>query len=95
MGSDEIGRRKAGVGQMKDEPSLTALMVNRLIADLDNGFVHRTKPLRLTFQKFEGSHGWIPMLVCDFCGSGPITSLDGDNCCDFVPHESIKRPWTK
>lgn len=61
-----------------------ALAVNRVIADFDEGFKKRTKPLRLTFSQIEGI--WVPMLACDYCGVGPITSLDDDSCC--VKHHS-------
>ena len=65
---------------MKDEPSFMALAVNRILADLDEGFKKRTKPLRLTFAQIDVT--WVPMLVCDYCNKGPITSLDNDDCCD-------------
>jgi hypothetical protein len=65
--------------EMNDEPSFMALAVNRVLADFDQGFKQRTKPIRLIFDQIDGI--WVPMLICNICGNGPITSLDDDSCC--------------
>lgn len=40
----------------------------------------RTKPIRLVMTYIETY--WVPMLVCDFCGKGPIDGRSDDTCCE-------------
>lgn len=41
---------------------------------------NRTKAVRVVMTKIEGY--WVPMLVCDHCGNGPIDGLADDSCCE-------------
>lgn len=41
---------------------------------------NRTKPIRLVMICIEGN--WVPMLVCDYCGKGPMNNDSDDSCCD-------------
>lgn len=49
---------------------------------------NRTKPIRLVMTNIENN--WVPMLVCDYCGKGPIDAMSDDSCC--IIYGTIKSP---